>query len=689
MDINNESLSNLLIAIVAVVCIGMTCQAIIKARIDGKINNNAQYVVSIGVLGTFVGILIGLWDFQTGSSDIIQESISTFLTGMRFAFVTSVLGMLCSLIIKLFQGKLEGKQSEATEKNLDKLNSLEKLKEAVIKTGEETNTSLGKMVTAINNMDQDSAYVKNVMKVITEQVSGLVDVMRNSSQAGIAESVSSLTNVISSMEARIQEGNALTRRMADIMTAQNVQMAVLKDTIEENGQKQLVNLNAMRENTQEMRTLTDKSYIVSAELYKKTMEFHENMAHSSARQEAILAENNQGLQDMRKSFDLFLEKVADNFSKSFIEALTKSIEKLNIELQEQLGGNFQKLNQAVTDLLNWQIQYKEIIETSYQQLNAFLESVKTFDRQVGETMPALLGQMDDRIADLDGTVEKLGKSVSETDAALEVFKEQLQARLGEFAEDMTSSLMAHNAAIGGHLDAVMTELKNNMSSYTGVVMENVRSSFDQMNRDAAAAMQENNKAVSNMLNSSMEDMQKVLGRFSEVLLAGVSSLNNQLREIMADYKNVLLENLHESFAGMNKELHNDMGNSFHVLLSTMEENINTFYNAQERILAASQEKFINATAEILEKSTKEIGSKLAQSLRSFDDTVNISFEETMEAVQKDFEKMIKNIDGASEQQVRELGAALVAITNKMTGNYTTMMNELAKVHKILMADGER
>lgn len=683
MDINNElSLSNLLIVIVAAICIGMTYQARMRVKKDGKINNNAQYVVSIGVLGTFVGILIGLYDFQTGDSEIIAKSINNFLDGMKLAFVTSVLGMFCSLLIKLFQGKLEGKQSEATEKNLENLNTLEKLKEAVIKTGEDSNMAMGKMLAAMNSMAADSAATQNKLNQVSEGLTTLLDVMRHSSQAGIAESIKSLTGVISGMESATKENNVMTSHMAEVMGQQNEQIALLKNTMVTNGQQQLENLNAMRENTKEMRTLADKSYVVSTELYNKTMEFHANMAQSSARQEAILAENNQGLQDMRKSFDQFLEQVADNFSKSFIEALTQSIERLNIELQEQLGGNFQKLNQAVTDLLNWQVQYKGIIESSYNQLNAFLESVKAFDRQVAETMPALLGQM-------DNSIEKLGSSVSATDAALEAFKQQLQVKLAEYAEDLTTSLLAHNAAIGSHLDNVMGELKNNMSSYTGVVMDNVRNSFEQMNRDVAANMQENNKAVSDMLNSSMEDMQKVFGRFNEVLLAGVSSLNNQLRDTMADYKNAMLENLHESFAGMNKDIRNDLGNSFNVLLTVMEENINKFYNTQEKVLAASQEKFIDAAGEMLEKGTKEINSRLAQSLRNFDDTVNISFEETMEAVQKDFEKMSNNIAIVSEQQVKELGAALVAITNKMTGNYTTMMEELAKLHRILMANGER
>ncbi len=115
MDINNiimhknisSIINGLIILAVAIVCIRLTYKA--KADVNnGKVNNNAQYVVSIGVLGTFVGILFGLRGFETGDSKTIAASINVFLDGMRLAFVTSVIGMGCSLYIKRCQGEFGG-----------------------------------------------------------------------------------------------------------------------------------------------------------------------------------------------------------------------------------------------------------------------------------------------------------------------------------------------------------------------------------------------------------------------------------------------------------------------------------------------------------------------------------------------------------------------------------------------------
>ncbi|MDD3411346.1 MAG: MotA/TolQ/ExbB proton channel family protein, partial [Eubacteriales bacterium] len=58
-------------------------------------------LTSLGILGTFMGLMSGLTslDFTTAQGTI--ESIPTLLTGMRFAFATSVAGIACSLTFNI------------------------------------------------------------------------------------------------------------------------------------------------------------------------------------------------------------------------------------------------------------------------------------------------------------------------------------------------------------------------------------------------------------------------------------------------------------------------------------------------------------------------------------------------------------------------------------------------------------
>lgn len=59
----------------------------------------ANYASTMGVLGTFVGIFAGLSDFDVAD---IQSSIPVLLEGLKTAFVTSIVGMIVSMLVKTF-----------------------------------------------------------------------------------------------------------------------------------------------------------------------------------------------------------------------------------------------------------------------------------------------------------------------------------------------------------------------------------------------------------------------------------------------------------------------------------------------------------------------------------------------------------------------------------------------------------
>ncbi len=65
-------------------------------------------IVSLGVLGTFLGIFMGLQNFNP---DDMKNSIDTILVGLKTAFFTSIVGMGTALILAIIQ-KLSKKESK-------------------------------------------------------------------------------------------------------------------------------------------------------------------------------------------------------------------------------------------------------------------------------------------------------------------------------------------------------------------------------------------------------------------------------------------------------------------------------------------------------------------------------------------------------------------------------------------------
>lgn len=69
-------------------------------------------LVGLGLLGTFLGLTVGIIHFDSSNSDNIQESIQGLLGGMGTAFSTSLFGMLFSIIFTFFDKRWRNKLSK-------------------------------------------------------------------------------------------------------------------------------------------------------------------------------------------------------------------------------------------------------------------------------------------------------------------------------------------------------------------------------------------------------------------------------------------------------------------------------------------------------------------------------------------------------------------------------------------------
>lgn len=96
---NLTIISCIVIGIVAIILAAY----VIRKKNDYKLNTQRQWidqipsvVSSLGVFGTFLGITVGLYHFDTNDLD---ASIPLLLSGLKTAFMTSLVGMSCSLIL--------------------------------------------------------------------------------------------------------------------------------------------------------------------------------------------------------------------------------------------------------------------------------------------------------------------------------------------------------------------------------------------------------------------------------------------------------------------------------------------------------------------------------------------------------------------------------------------------------------
>lgn len=80
-------------------------------------------LVGLGLLGTFLGLTLGVSNFDSSSSEKINESIQLLLSGMATAFMTSLLGMGCSLVFTFLDKRWRNKLSKVLYELTEKLDS--------------------------------------------------------------------------------------------------------------------------------------------------------------------------------------------------------------------------------------------------------------------------------------------------------------------------------------------------------------------------------------------------------------------------------------------------------------------------------------------------------------------------------------------------------------------------------------
>lgn len=81
----------------------------------------ANLANSMGVLGTFIGIFNGLRNFNV---DNIDGSVPMLLDGMKFAFVTSIAGMIASIVVKLVNSVVENLINKDNDEEIDNIEDL-------------------------------------------------------------------------------------------------------------------------------------------------------------------------------------------------------------------------------------------------------------------------------------------------------------------------------------------------------------------------------------------------------------------------------------------------------------------------------------------------------------------------------------------------------------------------------------
>jgi DNA repair exonuclease SbcCD ATPase subunit len=305
-----------------------------KRRIIDSLPN---IISTLGVIGTFLGITIGLIDFNP-SPDKIDASISTLLGGLKTAFFTSLAGMTGSLLLryfvtdKIFDEQEEG-VSSAEQASMTICKEIESMSQQMIAAIRSSSDSQTQMLKEMISIKSSQMTFFNSMQSQLEKISSQnIDAMNTNFETLVLLNRNQDTN-ISSIKASINETN---RNVAEVLETENAIASIQQNQLDE-AKKYSELLRAEVDEIELKMTETNKL------LTAKFDEFSELLQKS----------NTEALVEVMK-------KVTEEFQKQMNQLISKLVQE-----------NFEQLNNSVENLNVWQQENKNMISqltVKYKQM---------------------------------------------------------------------------------------------------------------------------------------------------------------------------------------------------------------------------------------------------------------------------------------------------------------------------------
>lgn len=235
---------------------------------------------------------------------------------------------------------------------------------------------------------------------------------------------------------------------------------------------------------------------------------------------------------LRQDFQEFAEKMADNNSKSLIQALEEVMKDFNAKINEQFGENFKQLNEAVGQLLDWQKQYKDQVEkiteafdSSSKGIDGIKDSIKDIEKSA-EKIPqslikleSIIEESDKRMADLEKTLGTFAEMKQNAQEALPEIEKQIKGMVDAMAKNSQNMMEASNKAIQ-ESDRISSQITENNEKIT----EMTRASIDKFNTATV-------EQLNSVLKTMGENLTSITKKIADDYMPFATELN-KIRQIV-------------------------------------------------------------------------------------------------------------------------------------------------------------
>lgn len=167
-----------------------------------------------GIFGTFLGIFIGLWNFDAGN---INDSIPSLLSGLKTAFITSLVGIGASLILRWQFGRYDNE--EARDEKVISQEPIELLRQTAngVASLSETVQAMEEMVVRCFRADEEWSLLSQLKLIRTEMGDLKREITKSLDEFGKKVAELGTEAMIKALQEVIQDFNA---KLSDLVGAE-------------------------------------------------------------------------------------------------------------------------------------------------------------------------------------------------------------------------------------------------------------------------------------------------------------------------------------------------------------------------------------------------------------------------------------------------------------------------------------
>lgn len=328
-------------------------------------------ISTLGVLGTFLGITIGLSGFDVND---LTRSIPILLGGLKTAFYTSLGGMLGSLILRHFCTDIKFDKEDGGISSTDA---------AIRELGKSVREMSTTMVSAIKE-------TRDVVRQMGDSQTSFYTQLLEIEKKG-EEKRTNVDSTLSRLSLIQGEQIAAQRNMALSLASIDSANKRVEESLGEIVDAQSANTSTFDEMNEELKKF---SQILRSEV----------------------DEIEDKMEDTNKLLTNKFDEFSELLKKSNTEALVNVMKKVTEEFQKQMNDlisrlvqeNFAKLNESVEKLNTWQEENKAMIESltkQYYQMEQDFEGTSNTMQEVSDHTQKLVGN-DGRLAQLVNALEE-------------------------------------------------------------------------------------------------------------------------------------------------------------------------------------------------------------------------------------------------------------------------------------------